>query len=69
MIATYWHFFQLLDKALKDPELSVFLVKDVIDDYRSFGGVRIEDDVIITEDGVEIMSNVPRRYIIIHKTL
>lgn len=50
----------LLDKALVDPELSRFLVKNVIEDYRSFGGVRIEDDVIITEDGVEIMSNVPR---------
>lgn len=49
-----------LDKAFADPELSPFLVKNVIDDYRNFGGVRIEDDIIITETGVEIMSLVPR---------
>ncbi len=50
----------LLDKALVDPELSKFLVKDKLNEYRGFGGVRIEDDVIITDAGVEIMSNVPR---------
>jgi len=49
-----------LNKALADPELSPFFVKDVIDEYRSFGGVRIEDDIIITKDGVELMSIVPR---------
>ena len=50
----------LLDQALANPELSKFLVADRINEYRGFGGVRIEEDVIITETGTELMSLVPR---------
>ena len=50
----------LLDQALANPELSKFLVADRINEYRGFGGVRIEEDVIITETGTELMSIVPR---------
>ena len=47
-------------KAFADPELSCFLVPDRIKEYRGFGGVRIEEMVIVTETGLEIMSLVPR---------
>ena len=67
--------FQLLDKALADPELAGFFNNDVLKGYRGLGGVafhiynhifsmsqvRIEDDVIIWEKGNENMSaDVPR---------
>ena len=33
---------------------------DVLDRFVGFGGVRLEDDVIVTKDGVENMTNCPR---------
>lgn len=50
----------LIDRALADPELSRFIVADRINEYRGTGGVRIEDDVIVHENGAELMSIVPR---------
>ncbi|CEF68016.1 Xaa-Pro dipeptidase [Strongyloides ratti] len=50
----------LLDKALSDPDQAKFLNKNVLEEYRGFGGVRIEDDVIIWKNGNENMSILPR---------
>ncbi|GFY63227.1 xaa-Pro dipeptidase [Trichonephila inaurata madagascariensis] len=50
----------LLDSALKDPKLSKFLNVTRINEYRNFGGVRIEDDIAITKVGCELLTTVPR---------
>ncbi|RNA11856.1 Xaa-Pro [Brachionus plicatilis] len=50
----------LLDEAFKDPVKSKFLVKEEIEKYRGIGGVRIEDNIFITENGAELMTDVPR---------
>ncbi|KAF0294986.1 Xaa-Pro dipeptidase [Amphibalanus amphitrite] len=50
----------LLDQALADPVLSQFLVPERIQEYRGFGGVRIEDDLIVTDTGMECFTVVPR---------
>ena len=40
---------------MQDPELKGFFVPEKIAEYRGFGGVRIEDDIIITRDGCEVI--------------
>eukprot|EP01129_Flabellula_baltica_P012980 TRINITY_DN595_c1_g1_i1.p1 TRINITY_DN595_c1_g1~~TRINITY_DN595_c1_g1_i1.p1 ORF type:complete len:518 (-),score=131.96 TRINITY_DN595_c1_g1_i1:13-1479(-) len=49
-----------LEKALQDPVQSKYLVADKIRDFYNFGGVRIEDDVLITETGMENLTTTPR---------
>jgi Xaa-Pro dipeptidase len=43
-----------------DPIKRKYLVTDVIKQYEGFGGVRIEDDIVITDTGCEVLTNVPR---------
>lgn len=50
----------LLDEALADPIKSKFLVKEELAKYRGIGGVRIEDDVLITATGIDLLTKVPR---------
>jgi Xaa-Pro dipeptidase len=50
----------LLDNALADPNLSKYFNELLLKEYRGFGGVRIEDDVIIWQKGNECMNQVPR---------
>lgn len=50
----------LLDQAFNDPEKAKYLVKEKIEKYRGLGGVRIEDNIVVTESGAELLTDVPR---------
>lgn len=50
----------LLDKAYANPDIAKYLNKFVIEQYMEVGGVRIEDDLIITKDGCINMTQLPR---------
>lgn len=50
----------LLENAFEDEEKSKFLNADKLQAFFDFGGVRIEDNIIITEDGCENMTDVPK---------
>lgn len=48
-----------LEQHLNDPAKLAFLVPEEIEKYKHFGGVRIEDDILITETGMENLTTVP----------
>ena len=59
----------LLKPALEDDEASRFLNESKLTDMMDFGGVRIEDNLIITEDGYENMTDVPKERADIEKVM
>ncbi|XP_076182460.1 dipeptidase C isoform X2 [Ptiloglossa arizonensis] len=50
----------LLDAALSNPDQAKFIVAEELKRFRDWGGIRIEDDVLITETGVRNLTDVPR---------
>ena len=51
----------LMNEAEEDPALSKYINIEELEKYRGFGGVRIEDDVMLGEDSVEsYQSELPR---------
>lgn len=50
----------ILEPAMKDEKHKKYINKDVLEKYWAVGGVRIEDDVLITEDGYENLTEVEK---------
>lgn len=50
----------LLDRALADPTKARFFNNDVLPRFRRSGGVRLEDVVLVTAEGVENLTTCPR---------
>lgn len=50
----------LLKPALEDDKISQFLNESKLQEMMDFGGVRIEDNLVITDDGYENLTNVPK---------
>ncbi len=50
----------LLKPAFEDSTISEFLVKEKIENLFDFGGIRIEDNLIITREGNENLTDVPK---------
>jgi len=47
----------LIDKWKAEGTCSDFIAFDKLEDYRSFGGIRIEDDLLITESGARLLGS------------
>lgn len=59
----------LLKPALENEKIAHFLNKEKIEELYDFGGVRIEDNIVVTEDGYENLTDVPKQRNEIEKTM
>ena len=50
----------LLDMALSDVRQCQYINSERLQDFRGFGGIRLEDNVWITADGCENLTQCPR---------
>ena len=50
----------LLDQALANPDQAGFIVEARLADFRNFGGVRLEDVVVVTASGIDNYTLCPR---------
>lgn len=46
---------ELIDRWKAENKLSAFINYDKVEEFRNFGGIRIEDDVLVTADGYRVL--------------
>ncbi|MDD5572097.1 MAG: M24 family metallopeptidase, partial [Bacteroidales bacterium] len=46
---------ELIDQWKSENKFKEYINYDAVEKYRNFGGIRIEDDILITETGCKIM--------------
>ncbi|HYW79582.1 MAG TPA: hypothetical protein VE890_08395, partial [Thermoguttaceae bacterium] len=52
---------QLIDQWRAEGHLTQFINYDKADEFKDFGGIRLEDDLLVTDDGHQVMSEqIPR---------
>lgn len=57
---SYFSKYAIEEDALKDPTIAKYINTDLLAEYYPVGGVRIEDDILVTEDGYENLTNTPK---------
>ncbi len=50
----------LLESGYKNETISKYLNKVMIDQYLDFGGIRIEDDIVVTDSGCVVLTTAPK---------
>ncbi len=61
---------ELIDIWKKENKLAEFINYDKVDTYRDFGGIRIEDDILVTENGARVLGKpIPKTVEEIEKTM
>jgi Xaa-Pro dipeptidase len=53
----------IIEPYLKDSTLSKYIDEAVLDKYWEVGGVRMEDNIHVTKDGYENLTNTPKFYV------
>ena len=56
----YFSRYALEEVFLKKPQYAKFINRDLLEKYYPIGGVRIEDDILVTEDGFENLTTAPK---------
>ncbi len=50
---------ELIDKWKSENKFTEFINYDKVEAYKDFGGIRIEDDIVVTDSGCEVLGNKP----------